>query len=416
VFVSDASDSALNAVLTPIIDDSTFAAKRLEEPAAFDSVPPLLPSGEYGIKKYKVKFTPDFVGGGFAYDNFFGVQGQTYFLFSDYLGNHEIYVATDLVNTIDQSYIQGYYFNNTRRTGYGVGLFHSKNFYLDDTDSLFSDRFYGVQAFARRPFSMFSRLEVQASQFFIDRKYEDREFENPDRKRNSKVTTLAGAYVSDNVLWGYTGPVNGSRSKLSIDGGVNLFDAGDISFYSVGLDYRKYWHVAQAVSMAFRVSGGASFGKTPKRYFLGGTTNWIGQRTLDATVYEVENLYFSDVVTPLRGQKYYELSGDRYALINWEFRFPTVQVIALKYPLPLVLTNVTGTVFYDMGATWFGDNFKFRSSSDGHSRLADVKTGFGVGIRLNLFGFALLRYDLAWATDYYKIKKPVGYFSFGADF
>jgi outer membrane protein assembly factor BamA len=230
------------------------------------------------------------------------------------------------------------------------------------------------------------------------------------------VTTFATAYVFDNVLWGYTAPVNGRRYKMTLDAGVNLFDSDDISFYSVGFDYRKYWHIAKTASMAFRVSGGASFGETPKRYFLGGTTNWIGSRTLDPMVYEVESLYFSDVVTPLRGQEYYEIDGDRYALINWEFRFPTIQVFAMRYPLPWVLTNVTGAVFFDMGAAWYGDDFQLGSSAGGHSRLEDVKTGFGVGLRLPLFGFILLRYDLAWATDYYQIERAKSYFSFGADF
>ena len=31
-------------------------------------------------------------------------------------------------------------------------------------------------------------------------------------------------------------------------------------------------------------------------------------------MFEVENLYFSDIVTPLRGRDYYELSGNRYFL------------------------------------------------------------------------------------------------------
>jgi len=417
VFVSDeeSGKSALERVMTEIPGDSAYMATKLEEPASFDSIPPLLPSGEYKINKYKIKFTPDFVGGGFNYDTFFGVRGQTYFVFSDYLGNHQIYLATDIVNTIDQSYIQAFYFNNKRRTNLGVGLFHSKNYYEDTYDNLFSDRFYGFQAFARRPFSMFGRLELSLSQFFIDRKYHD--YPAPYENRNSKVSVLSGAYVFDNVLWGYTAPMNGTRAKVSFDVGKDIFDWESISFYSVGADYRKYWHLGAVSSMAFRVSGGASFGRTPKRYFLGGTTNWIGSRTLDATVYEVENLYFSDVVTPLRGQKYYGLSGDRYALINWELRFPTIQLLAIKYPLPLVLSNVTGAVFVDMGAAWDGSDFKLGSSASGHSRFEDVKTGFGFGIRMNFFGFALLRYDLAWSTDFYQVSdEPTSYFSFGADF
>ena len=274
-----------------------------------------------------------------------------------------------------------------------------------------------MQGFASRPYSTFRRIEASLSQVFIDRKYYDRAYGDMRPNRSSEITTVASSYVFDNILWGYTGPVNGRRFKFTLDGGTNLFDSGDINFYSVGVDYRKYWHFAKTASMALRVAGGASFGGTPKQYFVGGTTNWIGTRTLDAKVYDVENLYFSDIVTPLRGQKYYGLSGDRFALVNWEFRFPMVQYFAMRYPLPLVLSNIAGVVYTDIGAAWFGNQFKGGSSEGGDSHLQDIKTGFGFGMRINLFGFALLRYDVAWSTDWRDVSdRPTTYFSFGADF
>lgn len=405
----------LDSLLIDIPEDSTDSYLwGQREPASFDSISPPSSTGDYKIKKYKVKFTPDFVGGGFAYDTFFGLRGQSYFVFSDYLGNHQIYVATDLVNTIDQSFIQAYYFYNKRRTNVGVGLFHTKNYYLDSHDFLFSDRLYGLQLLFSRPFSVFSRLEFIASQYFIDREYLDFYDLRPDR--SSKVTTGELAYVADNIIWGITGPVNGRRAKVSLSGGVNFFDASDIEFTSIDIDYRKYWHFKKTFSMAFRLAGGGSFGKTPKLYFLGGTTNWIGNRTLDAKVYEVENLYFADVVTPLRGVPYYELSGNRYALVNWEFRFPMIEYFAMRFPLPLVISRVTGAVFTDVGAAWYNDRFKGGTSGDERSRLQDIHTGFGFGMRAN-FGFIVIRYDLAWSTDFYSVSdKPTYYFSFGADF
>jgi Tol biopolymer transport system component len=415
VFVRSAGNDPLDSLLIDIPDDTTTVYQLGQrEPLSFDSIPPPTPSGDYETKKYKVKFTPDYVGGGFAYDSYFGLRGQSYFVFSDYLGNHQIYIATDLVNTIDQSFLQAYYFYNRKRVNVGFGLFHTKNFYLDSRDYLFSDRFYGLQLFLSRPFSVFSRLEFFASQYFIDREYVD--FDDPRLDRSSKVTTSELAYVTDNIIWGITGPVNGRRARLSLSGGVNLFDASDIEFVSVDFDYRKYWHFKKTFSMAFRLAGGVSFGETPKLYFLGGTTNWIGNRTLDAKVYEVENLYFADVVTPLRGVPYYELSGNRYALMNWEFRFPMIEYFAMCFPLPLVISKVVGVVFTDMGAAWYNDNFKGGTTANGHSRLQDIHTGFGFGMRANL-GFVVLRYDLAWSTDFYHVSdKPSYYFSLGADF
>ena len=384
----------------------------LEEPAYFDSIPPKLPSGEYQIHKYKTKFTPDYMGGGFNYDTFFGLRGQTYFVFSDYLGNHQIYIATDLVNTIDQSIIQMYYFNNKNRMGFGGGFFHTKNYYLDANNNLFSDRFYGLSGYITRPYSIFSRLEFNASHIFIDRKYIDTFTED-----KSRITSASLSYVNDNILWGYTGPVNGRRAKITLEGAKDFFDSEDINYYAASFDYRYYSHFKKAYSFAFRLTGGGSDGSSPKQYFLGGTTNWIGQRNYDQAIYEIDNLYFSDIITPLRGIEYYELRGNRYALMNAEFRFPMIQYFVTRFPLALAITNVTGSMFLDMGSAWTNSNFKGGTSQGGSSRLVDIKTGFGFGMRANMFGFVLLRYDLAWSTDWGSISAhPTYYFSLGADF
>ncbi|HQL23067.1 MAG: peptidase MA family metallohydrolase [candidate division Zixibacteria bacterium] len=415
VFVSEGRRDPLDSVLEEVSPDSIRALREGQvEPEKFDERPAAASDGDYAVKKYKVKFTPDYVGGGVAYDTYFGLRGQTYFIFSDYLGNHQFYVATELVNTIDQSFIQAYYFNSVHRTSFGGGVFHTKNFYLDANDYLFSDRFYGIQLFTTYPFSTFARMQLSGAQIFIDREYHDQYDLRPNR--NSKVTTGELAYVADNIVWGITGPVNGTRARLAVEAGVNLFDANDIAFQAASFDYRRYWHFRKTYSMALRLTGGASFGKTPKLYFLGGTTNWIGNRTVDAKVYDVENLYFLDVVTPLRGVEYYELSGNRYGLVNWEFRFPLIDYFVMRFPLGLALTNIQGVIFTDFGAAWTDSDFKFGTSENGHRRLADPKAGFGFGMRANL-GFVVLRYDLAWSTDFAEVSaRSRSYLSLGADF
>ncbi|MGH8014617.1 MAG: hypothetical protein ACREBV_00305, partial [Candidatus Zixiibacteriota bacterium] len=413
VFVSNESKDALDSLMLDVHPDSE-QVRPLGEPAKFDSIAVPPPGQDYTVKDYKTKFTPDYIGGGVGYDTFFGLRGQTFFVFSDYLGNHQIFLATDLVNTIDQSNIQAYYLYNQMRTSFGTGIFHTKNFYLDESDHLFSDRFYGFEFFARRPFSVFSRFDFTVSQYFIDREYYD--FDDPRSDRSSKVTTGQLSWIFDNIVWGVTGPLNGRRMRIDAEAGINLFDANDIEFYSGELDFRKYWHFGKGYSFALRATGGASTGETPKLYFLGGTTNWIGNRTLDAKVYEVENLYFADVVTPLRGIEYYELSGDRFGLVNLEFRYPLIEYFVLRFPITMVLRQVQGAIFMDVGSAWFGNEFKGGTSAGGHSRLNDIKTGFGFGMRANL-GIFVLRYDLAWRTDFNTIgDKSRSYFSFGADF
>jgi Tol biopolymer transport system component len=416
VYVGHDTKGPLDSLLSDVSRVNVIDTMRgRTEPAFFDSIPLPTQGADFDIHPYTTKFTADYVGGGFAYDSFFGMRGQSYFIFSDYLGNHQFYIVADLVNTIDQSFVQAYYFNNTHRTNFGTGLFHTKNFYLDSDNYLFSDRFYGISGSVSRPFSMFSRLELVGSQVFIDREYLDTD--DFRSNRSTKVTTGTFAYVTDNIVWGHTGPVNGRRARLALSAGVNLFDSRDIEFNAFDIDLRKYWHFHKYFSVAFRAAGGISGGVTPKQYFLGGTTNFIGNRTLDARVYQVENLYFSDVVTPLRGVDYYELSGTRYGLVNWEFRFPFVEYFVTRFPLQMTIANVTGAAFLDMGAAWTVDReFKGGTSKNGSPRLTDIKSGFGFGMRANL-GFLLLRYDLAWTTDFAEVSaKPRAYFSFGADF
>nr|MBN2277444.1 PD40 domain-containing protein [candidate division Zixibacteria bacterium] len=421
VFVSnpdEGSDDPLAGLFEPVHKDtSSMNYLEPEEKAVFDSIATVnkLPSGEYKVHDYRVKFTPDYVNGGFSYDTFYGLQGNSIFVFSDYLGDHQIYLITDLVNTIDQTNLQVYYFYNRMRTNYGVGLFHTKNYYIDAYDYLFSDRMYGFQGYMSRPFSQFFRVEGVVAQYFIDRKYHDADDIREDR--SAKVSTATLSLVQDNIIWGITGPLNGRRSRLDFDIAYDLFGSDpNISFYATEFDYRKYWHIKGLFSFAVRGSAGISWGDTPKRYFLGGTPNKIENTTIDAEVYDVENLYFSETITPLRGYEYFDFSGDRYFLANFEFRYPFVDYLKMNFPLPMTIGYVTGNIFYDIGSAW-NDSTGFKgATSQGDNRLVDIKSSFGFGIRANL-GIFVLRYDLAWATDLATVAAhPKYYFSIGADF
>jgi outer membrane translocation and assembly module TamA len=87
----------------------------------------------------------------------------------------------------------------------------------------------------------------------------------------------------------------------------------------------------------------------------------------------------------------------------------------MAFPLPLTIQQLSGAVFYDLGATW-NRNSEFKgATSQGHTRLTGIKSGFGLGARVNL-GIFLLRYDLGWGWDLYRTTKPHHYFSFGAEF
>ncbi len=369
------------------------------------------PGGEYHKNKYRLRFTPDLVSGSISYDPFFGFRGQSYLLISDIFGNHTIFLATDLLNTIDQTNFELYYIYLARRIDFGAAILHTKYYYIDDYDNLFSDRVYGGFLMSSLPFNKFSRLELNLSQLSVDREYEDPP--GPGKSVKSFLANLS--WINDTVIWGITGPMNGKRSSLSFDYAPALSHR-NVTFRTWEIDYRKYWHFWKRYGFAFRLACAASFGKDAQRFFLGGIDNWISPRIAATDAYKLNDLYFGEIVTPLRGYDYYDLIGTRYALVNMEFRYPFVENLTLRFPLKLSLRYITGAMFCDLGSAWYHTKeFKGGTSRD-HSRLNDIKAGVGFGARLNL-GIFVLRFDSAWKTDFYEIaKKPINYFSLGAEF
>jgi dipeptidyl aminopeptidase/acylaminoacyl peptidase len=376
-----------------------------------------LPNGDYRQRKYRLKFSPDLVSGALSYDTFFGFQGQSLIAISDMMGNHTFILATDVVNTIDQSNFQIFYLYGGRRLNVGAGILHTKYYYIDDIDRLFSDRVYGALAYFAFPFSKYSRAELNLSQISIDRKYYDL---NPVTgnydDRSVKVLVGSLSWINDTVIWGHTGPINGGRSIFSYEYAPYLTPRS-LTYGAATADYRKYFHFAKRYDFVFRITGGFSHGDNKKTFFLGGQSNWIGPSLgADHDIYGINNLYFGSIVTPLRGYRYYDISGTRFFLTNLELRYPFVDHLIMKFPLPMTLHYINGAIFYDMGAAWSENKlFKGGTTKDG-TRLQDIKAGFGVGARINL-GFLVLRYDAGWATDFHWVSsKPKHYVSLGAEF
>jgi WD40 repeat protein len=376
---------------------------------------------QYNQKKYKLKFTPDLATGNTSFDPFFGLQGQMVFVLSDYLGDHQFLLFTDLINTIDQSNFQLLYSYNASRIDYGVGIFHSKYHYeyfsnVENRWRRFSDRTYGVQWRLSRPFSKFTRIDWDGWFIFIDRKNYDPDLDGNYNDSSDRVFVGVLSLIHDTVIWGITGPVNGRRYRVAAEFAPDGLSKG-VAYQSLTLDYRQYWHLKKRYSFAARFTGGISGGENPKRFFLGGVNNWIGSNIASSDVYDVDGLYFSQLVTPMRGYDYYEFSGTRYALMNIEFRYPFVEYLKIRFPLPLTLAYVKGALFYDMGAVWNkGRPFKGATGGGSTLRLQDIKAAFGFGVRANL-GFLVLRFDTAWPTNLETVaERPKFYFSLGGDF
>jgi outer membrane protein assembly factor BamA len=225
------------------------------------------------------------------------------------------------------------------------------------------------------------------------------------------------SYVHDNTLFGYTAPIKGTRYNISLFGTPKI-GADGISFYSAILDYRTYLKIADDYNFVIRLNGGASLGRNPQRFYIGGTESWINYE-FENNVYPIESINdyaFSTPVMPLRGFNYDYRSGTKFALLNAEFRFPLFRYLIFGL-LPLGFQNIQGVLFTDIGSVWTHnkDLQFFRERIDGSTVTKDLLIGLGMGTRL-FFMYFPLKFDVAWQYNMQRFSKPIYYISLGADF
>ncbi len=378
-----------------------------------DSTQYKLASGAYKQHPYRLKFTPDLVYGNAGYSQFFGVQGSTVLSLSDILGNHRIDIYSNLFYDMRNSDYQFAYYYLPHRVDIGVGAFHYAYFFVTGWNTIIRDRNYGGSFYLSYPFNRYQRLDFSTTFLGIDRR--DLYFDVKLYQRRVLVSGLN--YVKDTALWGWTGPNNGMRMNLSLTFSPGGW-AHSMDFKTVRMDYRKYFRLKKDYTLACRLAGGASFGRNPQKFFLGGMNNWINLRFKGGLrIYNADDIYFSSFETPLRGYDYYEQIGTRFFLTNLEVRFPFIRYFIMGTP-PIYLQNIRGTIFWDMGSAWENDrNFRFFSKSPtGSLRMDNVLAGYGFGVRVFL-GYFLLRFDTAWKTNIAThSRSPRYYVSLGAEF
>ena len=294
----------------------------------------------------------------------------------------------------------------------GVGGYYSKDYTYDGLLRYFyHDTEMGGFLSLSYPFSLFSRADLQVFARHITRV----PLRQGDETISSNVLLPSLNTSYDNILWGITGPLTGLRAKARILLSPPLSFI-DESFLSGDLDVRYYSHIAKRFVWANRFTAGASVSlgkeKAARRFFLGGNDNWFNYN-VNQTNYE-SNLhisYFSEILSPMRGWNYFDLTGDRAALFNSEFRFPFIREISTVWPLPLQIRYISGALFADAGNAWD------RQQQQGSLPIpSEIYGGVGFGMRANL-GIFVLRYDRGWPTDWKRIiGAPINYFSLGAEF
>jgi hypothetical protein len=371
--------------------------------------------GNYIPRKYKLNFTPDLVYGNAGYNTFFGLQGSTIMAFSDMMGDHQIVFETNLLLDLKNSDYGLTYLYLPNRIDFGFNAFHSARF-LFFGDTLFRFRMYGAGAIASYPIDRFNRVDLNLTWLNLSRDDLDDPLNAPQR-RSFILPSIT--YINDHSLWtgGWFGPNNGSRFNLTMYGSSKAITPA-LDLQTVMADYRSYARLWQDFIFAYRFAGGLSNGRDRQHFFIGGTEGWINRNFEGGAIplRSADDYLFLTPVLPMRGHNYNAQNGTRFAVMNFEFRFPLVRYLILG-PLPIGFQNILGTAFLDVGSSWTNTaTWKaFGKDPQGFTRTQDLLMGMGYGTRLFFFGFPL-RIDVAWNWTWKGFSEPIYYFSIGPDF
>ncbi len=382
----EADDS--EGVSAEIIEESEEEkGKRLAH--VLDSSVYLDSQGNYVKNSYSPKFSLDVAQAAIGVSNFEGPLGGGLIVLTDLMGDQEIQIGLDLQGDINNSQLSLQYLYLPHRVDFTVGGYYRS---YDETPwSLLGgkEKSFGANAGVLYPLSTFSRL-----QFSLDSRYIDRETFN-DTVFTERVSRSRGLFSPsmgwsfDNVQWGMTGPVNGTRI-FAYTSVVPPLIEDDVFFMSADIDYRNYWRWVKKYTLAFRLSAGFSeplFGKrNPHRYWLGGDnfyqisssrSTWSNTANIPDEL-DIESLFYSDFALPLRGFRFFEFSGNRKVLANLEFRFPFVHELIIAWPIPLRFPPIMGIIFADYGAAWTYSTPKYFNDKKGKEYREDVLNDYNL--------------------------------------
>ncbi|MFN2635779.1 MAG: hypothetical protein ABR585_01970 [Gemmatimonadaceae bacterium] len=388
---------------------------------------------EYG---YHVSFHPDYIADpsvGYT-PNYGNFSGGTAFVFSDLLGNHQLAVSANVYGKLTDASVFLGYANLSHRLQYttgvsqdpvyvpltgGCGVNPANNIQTCQSDYL---RYVVRNVFlvGQYPFNRFSRFEtglqlnsigesiVRVSQDCFGFSCGEVQFDKQQSFPTINYVTPSTAFVSDNTLFGTTGPVIGRRMRFQASQSL-----GKLNFSDFLVDYRRYDPIIfNTLTIATRFLSSVSVGRDE-----GFFPKYIGRPDF-IRGYDRANFSFVDC-TSVIGQtstcNNAQLAGSRVAVFNAELRFPVIRRfdIGSSFGLP----PVDGLFFYDAGLAWSkGQKPHLGSAPIGNDPSLNryPLASYGAGLRVNLFNLAILRWD--YARPLIGQRKPNWTFSLGASY
>ncbi|MBM2844830.1 MAG: domain protein beta propeller, partial [Bacteroidetes bacterium] len=201
--------------------------------------------------------------------------------------------------------------------------------------------------------------------------------------KNRKALLLSNSvsFTHDNSLWGPSGPVDGTRFSVTLAFTSDI-QYSNVNYFTVIGDYRHYLRLAQRSAFASRFWVFYNEGKESRRFVLGGSWD-------------------------LRGWPRWSIRGEKLWLTSQELRFPFIDQFAIVLPFGGVsFSSIRGALFFDAGSAW-------------DTRYRATLGSIGGGLRMNLGGVLVLRYDLGKRIegDFKELQDGIFHqFFFGWDF
>lgn len=388
---------------------------------------------------YHASFHPDYIADpSVGYTPSYGgmFAGGTAFVFSDLLGNHQLAVAGNVYGRLSDASVFLGYANLSHRLQYTTGMSqdpvyipvaggtltdpNNPNVVRFETDYL---RYVIRNVFlvGQYPFNRFSRFETGVQfnsigqskmQVFQDCNLAgyctDVQFHTAVKYPTLNYVTPQTAFVSDNTLFGTTGPIMGRRMRFQAAQSL-----GNVTFSDFLADYRRYDPIIfNTLTFATRFLSSISVGSDENLF-----PKYIGRPDF-VRGYDRANFNFYDCTSVLNSQaacNNAQLAGSRVAVANAELRFPIIRRfdVGSSFGLP----PVDGLIFYDAGLAWSKGQTPHlgRAPDDNDPTINRYPlTSWGAGLRVNLFNLAILRWD--YARPMSNGRKPNWTFSLGASY